>query len=131
MNLLVVISLLAFAGEQAGDASPAADPREELPSAIEHALQLLQDEQHELFLQRFAVPADLKRVLDNRDLEDLVTAFAKEKAQPLQGALRQIQGKAPRLSEEGTRATFTVPQKNFPPAAIVFQKIDGLWYLRN
>ena len=128
MKFLVLVGLFSAASGQALDPADTPDPRSELPSAIAHARQLLQDEKYALFLDQFAIPAELKRVVESRDLQDVASAFAKEKAGPLLAVLQQIK---PELSEDGTLAEYAVKVKKFSRQRIVFQKIDGLWYLRN
>lgn len=131
MKFLVLVGLFSAASGQALDPADTPDSRSELPSAIAHARQLLQDEKYALFLDQFAIPAELKRLVESRDLQDVASAFAKEKAGPLLAVLQQIEQIEPELSEDGTRAEYAVKIKNFSRQRIVFQKIDGLWYLRN
>ncbi|NIL98721.1 MAG: hypothetical protein GTO53_12410 [Planctomycetales bacterium] len=131
MKFLVLLSCLCAASGQAGEPAAKSDPRTELPSAIRHARQLLEKEKYALFLKQFAIPADWKRAVESHGREELASAFAKEKAKPLLAALQQIDQSEPDLSEDGMLATYAVKVKNFPHQSIVFQQIEGLWYLRN
>lgn len=127
-----VLSSFLIAGQQ-GPATPdQVDPRTELRSTIEFALELLDEEKHQEYIEKLAFPADLKTALKSRELDDLVASFSKDKSKVTLAVLKKIKSIEPKLNEAGTVAEFPVDTKYFfARDKIVFEKADGLWYIRN
>ena len=110
---------------------PAANPQAELNSAISYGLELLNEKDYENFIQKLARPADLKKILETKKLDELVEAFSSDKAKKTILALKHIQNVEPTLNEDGTVAEFPLELNGFPQKTIVFERVEGLWYIRN
>ena len=124
--LLLTITLLA-----PGDDPADSDPRAELKTAIAYALDLLEKEDYQQFIQQMAHPEDLKSTLAARKLDELVRSFSKEKGAVTLTVFKRIQSADPQLSDDGRRAVFTADVPGFSPKKLTFSRVDGLWYLRN
>ena len=127
---LMALALLLFAAPEA-EPPPNANPRTELNTAIPYALQLVKQEKYEQFINEFAPPDELQKVLAARKIDDLVRSFSKEKATQIVAVLTSLQDAQPRLDESGTVAEYVVSVPNFPKKKVVFEKIGDHWYIRN
>ncbi|HUS38170.1 MAG TPA: hypothetical protein VMX74_01900, partial [Pirellulales bacterium] len=108
------------------------DPRTELHSAIDYALVLLRDDNHQEYIKKLAFPADLAKAIKALEFDDIVASFAKDKAKVTIAVLEQIKSLEPKMNEAGTVAEFPVNVKYFfGRDKIVFEKSDDLWYIRN
>ncbi|HJN65962.1 MAG: hypothetical protein QF408_00295 [Pirellulales bacterium] len=125
-TLLVLLSITAPAAD-----SKEANPQADLATAIPHALALIQADEFENFIRHYAVPKELEKILGQKTLEELVRGFAKDHAARVALLLEEIQDKQPKLSADGNIAQYPIDLKNFSRKQLVFEKIGGLWYLRN
>lgn len=107
------------------------DPRENVDTAVKEAIRLVEAKEIATFIMQFAHPDDLKKILKGKTIEELAEQFSAQKSANLLLALKEIDGKKPELSEDGTQAMFKVDLKTAPGGRIVFQKSGKLWYIRN
>ena len=116
-----------------GWADDAAAPSDtsQLKEMIGAGIKLLEAKKYEAFLQRYPVPAEREKMLKERSLEEMARSFSKRHAERLLAIFRQIEGEVPTFSEDGQRADYKVNLENFSRDRLVFEKIDGHWYLRN
>lgn len=128
-SLLVLWTLAAPAIDQ--DAADTSQPQTALATAIPHALALIESKQYEKFIRQYAVPSQLKKVLKQKTLDEIVRGFAKDHAARILLILKQIQEKQPSINTAGTVAEYPTDVKNFSRKKVVFEKIGGLWYLQN
>ncbi len=70
-------------------------------------------------------------MLEERSREEMARSFCKRHAERRLTIFRQIEGEVPTFSEDGQRADYKVNLENFSRDRLVFEKIDGHWYLRN
>ncbi|MGB6042189.1 MAG: hypothetical protein WBF93_03435 [Pirellulales bacterium] len=135
MHYVVVAVLLSawIPGQQeAVPPNDQVDPRTELHSAIDYALVLLRDDNHQEYIKKLAFPADLAKAIKALEFDDIVASFAKDKAKVTIAVLEQIKSLEPKMNEAGTVAEFPVNVKYFfGRDKIVFEKSDDLWYIRN
>lgn len=106
-------------------------PRENVDTAVKEAIRLVEAKEIATFIMQFAHPDDLKKILKGKTIEELAEQFSAQKSANLLLALKDIDGKKPELSEDGTQAMFKVDLKTAPGGRIVFQKSGKLWYIRN
>ena len=125
-SLLILLTITAPATDSKG-----ANPQADLATAIPHALALIQADEFENFIRHYAVPDELQKILKQKTLEELVRSFAKDHAARIALLLEEIQDKQPKLSSDGNVAEYPIHLKNFSRKQLVFEKINGLWYLRN
>lgn len=108
----------------------AADPRENLDTAIADAIRLLEKKEYKEMLKRYVDPKDLEKVTANTPLDEFAEQFGSRKAEQLLLVLKSIQGTKPMLDKDGTEATFQ-PKMEVSKRSIKFGKVDKLWYIRN
>ncbi len=125
-SLLVLLAITAPSTDSKG-----ANPQADLATAIPHALSLIQADEFEQFIQHYAVPDELEKILKQKTVAELVRGFAKDHAARVTLLLEEIQDKKPEMSADGNIAQYPIGLKNFSRHKIVFEKIGGLWYLRN
>lgn len=125
----VAVALGCGGAVLAGDDKP--DPREELATAIPEMIRLLEAEEYETLITSFASPEDLKRITEQRSIDEIVKGFREGRAQTLLAILKAINGQKPELDEAGTTATFTHGVKQAPRETIAFKKIGKYWYIQN
>lgn len=101
--------------------------------AIAEMVNLLRDGKHLEFLQTYADPDDVKKITaSGGTVEALAEQFAKQHAGELLAILRSLQGQAATVSEDGTEATYKLPEGQQPSrGTIQFRRLDQRWYLRN
>ena len=114
-----------------GDEAAAPSDTSQLKEMIQAGIKLLEAEKYEAFLQRYPVPEERAKMLKQRSLEEMARSFSKRHAERLLTIFRQIEGEVPTFSEDGQRADYKVNLENFSRDRLVFEKIDGHWYLRN
>lgn len=137
-KMIPVFALLVLPAVAADKAET--DPRDELKTAIPHAIKLLESKQYETFLKSYLSPEDRRRILAQTSLKRFAKIFAEEKADRLLKLLRAIGDQTPTLTENGTVAEYTV--KEMPKEgeanetvkgknSIRFKKIDEHWTIVN
>jgi hypothetical protein len=128
MKLLIAATILGLATTTV----TAADAPVDLTKAVAVGIELLEDEQYEKFITTYMRPAELKKLLESKTMDELVRKFSKNKANRLVAVLKQTQSLEPEVSESGETATFLI---KLPDRAVkkplVFEKIDKLWRLCN
>ena len=98
-SLLVLLTLAAPAIDQ--DAADASQPQAALATAIPHALALIESKQYEKFIRQYAVPSQLKKVLKQKTLDEIVRGFAKDHAARILLILKADPGEAAEHQHRG------------------------------
>lgn len=130
-----------------GETSPPADGAEEAPkeggqesaplpegmpaslaTTIDAMIALIQAKKYEDLIRLMAHPADLASLEKEGGVSKVAEEFGKRKATRLLALLHAVRQQRPALEEKGAKASFTIPGA---PRPIVFQRIDGKWYMRN
>jgi hypothetical protein len=110
-----------------------ADPRENLETFVTHGISVLESKQYVKAVELLVEPEALKKILekDMKSLEEFATWFGENKAVRLLDVLRAIRGTKPELSDDGTKATFTIEQRVYGKSTIRFLKTGNLWSIVN
>ena len=103
----------------------------ELRAAIDSGIAMLSADDCLTFLKRFISPDQIEDVRKAGGVEDLVEPFRAGKAKALLGVLKSIRKGRPSYDSTGMRATFKLPKKAPGHGTIEFERIDGVWYIRN
>lgn len=111
----------------AKDAKP--DPQEKLETAIPEAIRLLEKKDYATLLKNFVAPDDLKKVTENKSLDEFAKAFGESHADKLLTMLKSVKDAKPEMEEKGTKATYKSKEPNGMP--LVFQKVGKRWYIQN
>jgi len=107
------------------------DPRENLISAITDAIFLLENKKYQSFIEKYALPEDLEKILKKESMDELVENFSKGKAQKVLNALKLAKELTPKFEENGSKAIFLKNDVGGMSKDMVFKKVDKLWYIAN
>lgn len=132
--LCIVLTAAAFAAPTdapEADLATQPDPRLKIATAIEDGIRLLEANEHKQFIETYAHPDDLKKILDDKSIDELVKQFKGRNADQLLKVLQLIRRKMPKTSEDGEKAVFKLDGDVLPSKEIRFEKSGGLWYIRN
>jgi len=115
----------------AGPAAPAEGGPDE---ALALAIRQLEEEKYAEMLARFVAPEDRKKVeAEGGSWEKIAEGFGQEKAPQLLDRLRLAREQKPELGPDGNRVTYRgVPgAKGMGRKDLVWERVEGVWYLRN
>ena len=107
------------------------DPRENLTSAINDAIHLLENKEYQSFIEKYAMPEDLEKILNKESMDDLVKGFADGKAEKVLNALKLARELNPEYDESGNKATFLKDDVGGMSKDMVFKKVDKFWCIAN
>lgn len=99
---------------------------------VPEVVRLLEAKQYPEVIRAILAPTQLAEITKNVSLEKFAAQFGEKKAPQLLVVLNGIKGSKPVLSENGSVATFKVPDEiKSPKRTVVFKQIDKKWYLQN
>ncbi len=108
------------------------DVRGNLDKLVPETIRLLEAKDYATVLEALVPPADFKKITAGTPLAEFAKEFGKEKAAQLLEVLKSLKDKKPKLSEDGTTATYDLPENPvFPKNKIAFTKIEGRWFINN
>jgi hypothetical protein len=107
------------------------DPREKVDTAISEIIRLVEAREYATFIQKYAPPDDLKKILANKSLDELVKEFAQKNAARLIKVLRATRGLTPIVEENATKVTYHFKEPIDGKESIIFIKIGKFWYIQN
>lgn len=113
----------------AADRARLRDQLPKLRAAIDSGIALLEAQQWKPFLERFIVPAQKEAVMRIGGIDELVKEFTDEKAMVLLNALKDVRLRTPKFNEAKSTATLRLTKRLGGHATIVFQLVDGAWYI--
>ena len=108
------------------------DVRGNLDKLVPETIRLLEAKDYATVLETLVPPADFKKITAETPLAEFAKEFGKEKAAQLLDVLKSLKDKKAKLSEDGSTATFDLPENPvFPKNKIAFTKIEGRWFINN
>ncbi len=107
------------------------NPRENLVSAISDAIQLLENKNYQSFIEKYAMPEDLEKILKRESMDELVESFSDGKAEKVLKALKLASELEPKYDESGNKATFSKNDVGGMSKDMVFKKVEKFWYIAN
>ncbi len=131
LNIIVILSLIIGFSACKTKKMTIVDPREDLISAITDAIHLLENKETQTFIEKYALPEDLEKILKKKSMSELVEDFSKGKGEKVLIALRLAKKLKPMYSESGNKASFLKSEVGGLSKDLVFTKFDNLWYLAN
>ncbi len=106
--------------------------RDDVQETIRLAIRCLEAKEHLKFLREFPTSDDVRAIVEAvGSVEKLAEHFGKERAGELLAELKSIAGQKPQFDDDSTVATFRLKKPIAERTTIIFQKIDGRWYLKN
>ncbi|HMP02115.1 MAG TPA: hypothetical protein PKD86_04820 [Gemmatales bacterium] len=108
--------------------------RENIDTAIEEGIRLLEAKEYVTFVKSFISPKELEQVKQEMSWEELASRFERDgNAATLLKVFKAIKGQKPEQTEDdGRKMRFAVPKElKAPRSDIVFVKIGKYWYLSN
>ena len=130
-KIMVLLSLFVSFSACKTQKQTIVDPRENLVSAITDAIYLLENKEYQSFIEKYALPEDLEKILTKKPISELVEDFSGEKAEKVLEALKLASELEPKFDESGTKATFSKNDVGGMSKDIVFKKVDKYWYIAN
>ena len=128
--LLVVVLVFVSCASQ-----PKVDPRSTYTGTIQKAIELLEKEEYTAIFTEIAHPDDIRELKkDGKKIEELVDDFRGKSAEYLLAILKIIKDREPIISNDGTKAEWTLTENDIekaPSYPIIFEKLEGKWYIRN
>lgn len=109
-----------------------AAPRENLKTAIPHAIKMLEEKDYQAFMEQFVPPMHFEKLKSSGMFEDIVKRFGEQgKAERLLGVLKQVKDAEPEINSDKTLATFKLKEVVGGKDKIVFEKVEKFWYISN
>lgn len=108
-----------------------ADSREKLETAIPDAIKMLKEKKYAAFLNKFAKPDDLEKILKRVTIDEFAKKFGEGKAENLLAMLNAVKNVKPSYNEDKTMATYQIEKKISNRDKITFQKVEKYWYIKN
>ncbi len=130
-KIIVLFSLFVSISACKTQKQTIVDPRENLVSAINDAIHLLENKEYQSFIEKYALPEDLEKILKKESMDELVEGFSKGKAEKVLEALKFASELDPKYDETKTKATFSKAEVGGLSKDIVFKKVDKYWYIAN
>ena len=133
MNLKVILLLVVLVVFSACKTKKLTivDSRENLSSAINDAIHLLENKEYQAFIEKYAMPEDLEKILKRESMGDLVENFSDGKAEKVLNALKFARELEPKYDDSGNKATFLKGEVGGMSKNMVFKKVDKYWYIAN
>ncbi len=127
--LAICVSTSLFLAPAVADT--ALDPREDLDALIPHAISLLESKQYGKLIETLMEPEHVRALIQkkNKTLAELAEEFDPAEADRGLRIFRAILGKKPTLSDDGTKATYTLDQPVGTAKSITFVKKGKLWWV--
>ena len=106
-----------------------ATPEAHLQSRIQKVIKLMEQEDYEKFLVNFYPPSEVETLKQRHDIKKLAKYFGEGPQKSyLLNYLKTIQDKAPQFKDNNKKAHFASEQFD---EELVWQEVDGKWYLVN
>ena len=133
MNLKVILLLAMLVGFSACNTQKQTlvDPRENLISAINDAINLLENKDYKPFFEKYILPETLEMILSMKTIDEVVESFSEKKATRLLEALKLAKQNTPNYDESGNQATFSKEDIEGMSKSLVFKKVEKYWYIAN
>ena len=131
-SLLVASTLILMAGFQLSAQESKADPREELKTAIPHAIKLLEQKEYKTFMEQFVPPKIIETMKGSGMFEQIAQRFGQgEKSKQLLSVLKEVKDIQPEYNADKTEATYKLKEARGNKEKIVFKTEGKLWYINN
>ena len=106
--------------------------RQDVNKFVPELVKLLEAKDYTSVLNAAVPPDTLKKLTEKQTVEEFAKEFGQKKAGELLTVLKSLKDAKPTLSEDGSKATFDIPEAvKFRKKTIVFQRIEKRWYLTN
>ncbi len=124
---------LAEEPESEPERAPAAEGnRATIQGTIEIGIQLLEQGRYAELIRELAHPDDVAELESDQELEQVAAELEGEKATLLFDILVALRTRTPKISEDGTEASFDV--SDFPDApddTLTLKRVGDRWYIAN
>ncbi|MBN2756734.1 MAG: hypothetical protein JXR51_06105 [Bacteroidales bacterium] len=107
------------------------NPQKELKYAITYAINLLENQNYEMFLSKFIEPDQFGKTIEESKLKEFAEMFKIKKAEQLLNVLKSIKNSEPEYNTDNSEATFNVDKEIASKNKIIFKKLENLWYIAN
>ena len=106
------------------------DIRGNLDKLVPEAVRLLEAKDFATVLETLMPPDEFKKITAQMPLAEFAAKFGENNAAHLLAALKSLKDKKPKISEDGSKATFDLTEiPGVGKKDMVFTKIEGRWFL--
>lgn len=128
--LRFVAILIASVGLSRGEIP--VETRQDLGKLVPEVIRLLEAKEYVPVLKAVVPPETLKKLTEKQSLEKFAEEFGKDKAATLLAALKAVKDVKPKMSEDGSKAEFGVPDgAGEEKRGVIFKRVDKNWYIQN
>jgi len=107
------------------------DVRGNLDKLIPEVIRLLDAKDFAAVLETLVPPDEFKKITAAQPLAEFAKAFGEHNAPELLTALKAIKGMSPKLSDDGSTATYALPEGGeFRRKTMEFLRVEGRWFLK-
>jgi hypothetical protein len=130
MKFLIRPAVALLATFTLGLAAVPDDIRGNLDKLVPEIVRLLEAQDYATVLETLMPPDDFKKITAQMPLAEFAKTFGERNAASLLAALKALKDKKPKLSDDGKKATFDLPEiAGVPRKDMTFSKIEGRWCL--
>jgi hypothetical protein len=107
------------------------DVRGNLDKLIPEVIRLLEAKDFAAVLETLVPPDDFKQMTAAQPLAEFAKEFGEHNASELLKALKAIKGMKPKVSDDGGKTTYELPEGGeFPHKTMEFLRVEGRWFLK-
>ncbi|MEO6785092.1 MAG: hypothetical protein ABI318_03075 [Chthoniobacteraceae bacterium] len=102
-----------------------------LGKLVPEIVRLLEAKDFASVLETLVPPDEFKKITAEKPIAEFAKMFGEHNAAALLGALKAIKDVKPKISDDGNKAIFDLPENPaFPKKTMEFLRIGGRWYLK-
>ena len=131
LKIIILLALLLSFSACKTKKQTIVNPRENVISAITDAIFLLENKEYQAFIEKYAAPEDLEKILNKKSIDELVKDFAEGKAEKVLNVLKLASKLEPKYDKSGNKATFSKNEVGGMSKDMVFKKVEKFWYIAN
>lgn len=106
--------------------------RGDLGKLVPEMIRLLEAKDYATVLETLVPPDIFKKMTAEQPLDKFAKQFGETKAASLLAVLTAVKDMKPKLSEDGSTATYDLPENPaFPKKEIIFTKVEKRWFIKN
>lgn len=106
--------------------------RGDLGKLVPEMIRVLEAKDYATVLETLVPPDIFKKMTAEQPLDKFAKQFGETKAASLLAVLTAVKDMKPKLSEDGSTATYDLPENPaFPKKEIIFTKIEKRWFIKN
>ena len=132
MKSLILPAVALLATFTASLAAVPDEVRGDLGKLLPEMIRLIEAKDYGPVLETLVPPDIFKKMTAEQPLDKFAKQFGETKAASLLAVLKTVNEMKPKLSEDGSTATYDLPENPaFPKKEIIFTKVEKRWFIKN